>query len=138
MNEPQFSNMSLPKIALTCLSCAKQRRMRPATVDVKVHTINIKSTELATLSESFRQKLAERDLTIKQPAGQLYDLLIKPAQAQLRAVKKLCIVPDGALWNVPFQALHHGGRGYLLEQYALVLRAVLERFTRDGKARQTR
>lgn len=88
-------------------------------VAVKVHTINIKSTELATLSESFRQKLATRDLTIKQPAGQLYDLLIKPAQAQLRGVRKLCIVPDGALWNVPFQALHHSERGYLLEQHAL-------------------
>jgi CHAT domain-containing protein len=90
-----------------------------AVTNVTVHTINIKSAELATLAEAFRQKLAERDLTIKQPAGRLYDLLIKPAEEQLRGARKLCIVPDGALWNVPFQALHQSERGYLLEQFAI-------------------
>ncbi|HEU4795025.1 MAG TPA: CHAT domain-containing protein, partial [Pyrinomonadaceae bacterium] len=94
-------------------------KKRPDVTVVTVHTINIKSAELAVLAESFRQKLAERDLLIKQPARQLYDLLIKPAEEQLQAVKKICIVPDGALWNVPFQALHPGEQGYLLEQYAL-------------------
>jgi CHAT domain-containing protein len=92
---------------------------RGVVTDVTVHTIEIKSAELARLAESFRQKLAERDLTIKQPAGRLYDLLIKPAEERLRGAKKLCIVPDGALWNVPFQALHQVERGYLLEQYAV-------------------
>jgi CHAT domain-containing protein/Tfp pilus assembly protein PilF/ketosteroid isomerase-like protein len=84
-----------------------------------VHTLNIKSSELAVMAESFRQGVAERDLTVKQPARQLYDLLIKPVEGELRSVRKLCIVPDGALWNLPFQALHQGERGYLLEQYAL-------------------
>jgi CHAT domain-containing protein/Tfp pilus assembly protein PilF/ketosteroid isomerase-like protein len=84
-----------------------------------VHTLNIKSSELVVMAESFRQGVAERDLTVKQPARQLYNLLIKPAEEELRSVRKLCIVPDGALWNVPFQALHQGERGYLLEQYAL-------------------
>jgi len=84
-----------------------------------VHTLNIKSSELAVMAESFRQGVAERDLTVKQPARQLYDLLIKPAEEELRSVRRLCIVPDGPLWNVPFQALHQGERGYLLEQYAL-------------------
>ncbi len=83
-----------------------------------VHTLNIKSTELSTMAESFRRSVAERDLTVKQPARRLYDLLIKPAEPQLRGVRKLRIVPDGTLWNVPFQALHQG-RGYLLEQYAV-------------------
>jgi CHAT domain-containing protein len=86
---------------------------------IAVHALNVKGTELAQMAESFRQKVAERDLTIKQPAQRLYDLLIKPAEAQLRGVRKLRIVPDGALWNVPFQALHQNERGYLLEQYAV-------------------
>jgi len=86
---------------------------------ITVHTLNVKGTELAQMAESFRQKVAERDLTVKQPAQRLYDLLIKPAEAQLRGVRKLRIVPDGALWNVPFQALHQGERGYVLEQYAV-------------------
>ncbi len=86
---------------------------------IAVHTLNVKGTELAQMAESFREKVAERDLTIKQPAQRLYDLLIKPAEAQLRGVRRLRIVPDGVLWNVPFQALHQGQRGYLLEQYAV-------------------
>ncbi len=83
-----------------------------------VHTINIKSSELAAMADSFRQRVAARDLAIKRPARQLYDLLIKPAEGQLAGVRKLCIVPDGALWNVPFQALHVE-KGYLLEEYAV-------------------
>jgi tetratricopeptide (TPR) repeat protein len=92
-----------------------------AAVQLTVHALNIKSSELAATTESFRQRVAERDLTIKQPARQLYDLLIKPAEGELRNVRKLCIVPDGALWNVPFQALHEGEKGYLLEQYAIFM-----------------
>ena len=72
------------------------------------------------MAESFRQRVAAGDLTVKQPARQLYDLLIKPAEGELRNVRKLCIVPDGALWNVPFQALNQGEKGYLLEQYAVL------------------
>ena len=87
-------------------------------VGLTVHTLDVKSSELATMAESFRRRVADRDLTIKQPARQLFDLLLKPAAEQLRGVRKLCVVPDGALWNVPFQALH-GERGYLLEHYAL-------------------
>ena len=87
--------------------------------ELTVHTLNVKSTELAQTAESFLKQVAERDLTVKQPARRLYDLLIKPAEAQLRGVRKLRIVPDGALWNVPFQALHQGARGYLMEQYAV-------------------
>lgn len=90
-----------------------------APVELTVHTINIKSKELSELSEAFRQNVAERNLTVKTPARKLYDLLIKPAEEQLRDVRRICIVPDGALWNLPFQALHHGTSGYLLEQYAL-------------------
>src|SRR5215213_4607001 len=93
--------------------------LRKAT-GLTVHTLNIKSTELTTMAESFLRSVAERDLTVKQPARRLYDLLIKPAEGQLRGVHKLRIVPDGTLWNVPFQALHQGPRGYLLEQYAVV------------------
>jgi CHAT domain-containing protein/Tfp pilus assembly protein PilF len=95
------------------------RKGSKAAVEVTVHTLNVKSTELAQMAESFRQRVAERDLTVKQPAQRLYDLLIKPAEGQLGTVRKLYIVPDGTLWNVPFQALHQGRQGYLLEQYAV-------------------
>jgi CHAT domain-containing protein/uncharacterized protein HemY len=86
---------------------------------LQVYTLNVRGTELAELAHTFRRRVAERDLAVNQPAGRLYELLIKPAERQLQGVRKLCIVPDGALWELPFQALHAGARGYLLEQYAV-------------------
>lgn len=108
------------KSYLFVLRKATQTNVRDkAPVELTVHTINIKGKELSELSEAFNQNVAERNLTVKTPARKLYDLLVKPAEEQLRDVRRLCIVPDGALWNLPFQALHQGARGYLLEQYAL-------------------
>jgi CHAT domain-containing protein/Tfp pilus assembly protein PilF len=116
-----------------------------APVELKVYTIDIKSKTLSEMAEAFRQNVAERNLTVKTPAGKLYELLIKPAEGQLQQVRRLCIVPDGALWNLPFQALHQGERGYLLEQYALfyapslsVLREMGKRATALGAAHQLR
>ena len=40
-------------------------------------------------------------MTVKKPARQLYDLLIQPAEKELRNVRRLCIVPDGALEQIP-------------------------------------
>lgn len=95
----------------------KQGNGQPVTL--KVYPLNLKAQELTKLSESFRQRVAARDLTIKTPARQLYDLLVKPAEQQLQGVSKLVIVPDGSLWELPFQALYRGQKGYLLEDYAL-------------------
>jgi CHAT domain-containing protein len=109
--------------------------------ELTVHTLNIKSAELAQMAESFLQRVAERDLTVKQPAKRLYDLLIRPAEGQLRGVRKLRIVPDGTLWNVPFQALYQDDRGYLLEQYAVAYApslSVLREMGRRADALRTR
>ena len=102
---------------------------------LKVYTLNIRSKELAEMAETFRQKAAERDLTIKSSAQQLYDLLVSPAEGQLQGINKLCIVPDGALWNLPFQALHQGEKGYLLERFSIFYApslSVLREMVRKG------
>ncbi|HEY0547370.1 MAG TPA: CHAT domain-containing protein [Pyrinomonadaceae bacterium] len=88
-------------------------------VTLKVYPLNLKAQELTELSENFRQRVAERDLTVKAPAQRLYDLLIKSAEKQLQGIRKLVIVPDGPLWELPFQALYRGQKGYLLEDYAV-------------------
>jgi CHAT domain-containing protein len=90
-----------------------------AKAQLSVHSINIKSKEVAEMAEGFRSRVASGDLTIKRPAQQLYDLFIKPAEPSLKGVTKLCIVPDGPLWHLPFQALYQSDKGYLLEQYTL-------------------
>ena len=85
---------------------------------VKVFELRVSSEQLAEATESFRQQVAARDLTVKVPARKLYDQLIKPAEKQLQGVNKLIIVPDGSLWDLPFQALYHGNR-YVLDDFAV-------------------
>jgi CHAT domain-containing protein/tetratricopeptide (TPR) repeat protein len=90
-----------------------------APIDLRVYPLDVKSKELGEMTRAFRHQVAERDLRIKQASRPLFDLLVKPAERQLRGVKKLCIVPDGPLWELPFQALWSGEQGYLLERYAV-------------------
>ena len=88
-------------------------------VDMKVYPLAIKQNELAEQAERFRQSLAARDLRFRVPATELYDLLLKPARAELRDKTTLVIVPDGVLWQLPFQALQPAPNHYLLEDYAI-------------------
>ena len=85
----------------------------------KAHKVVIKRKELADQVENFRQQLAKRDLTFKEFAGKLYDLLLKPAERQLNGKRSLVIVPDGPLWELPFQALQNTPQRYLVEDHAI-------------------
>jgi len=87
--------------------------------ELKVYPLQIQQKELAGLAERFRQQLATRDPDFRESAGRLYNLLLAPAQAQLRGKTNLVIVPDGALWGLPFQALQTAERRYLLEDSAV-------------------
>lgn len=55
-------------------------------------------------------------------AQQIYDLLLRPEEAELAAsnIKTLVFVPDGALRDLPMAALHDG-KQYLIEKYSVVL-----------------
>ena len=86
---------------------------------IKVYSLGLKGKDLAEASESFRQKVAARDLSVIEPGRSLYNRLIKPAQKQLQGVRELIIVPDGPLWNLPFQALSSDQDRYLLEDFAV-------------------
>src|SRR5262245_44705257 len=82
--------------------------------------------------------LAKGSPGFRQPARELYDLLLKPAAAQLEGRTSLVIVPDGALWELPFQALQSDQNRYLIEDcviaYAPSLTALREMIKpRDGR-----
>lgn len=91
----------------------------PAAADLKIYPIEIQRKELSARVEGFRRALAERDPAFKEPARKLYDLLLAPARAQLRGCNVLVIVPDDALWELPFQALQSAPDRYLLEESAI-------------------
>jgi CHAT domain-containing protein len=60
--------------------------------------------------------VARRDLGSRAEARRLYDLLVKPAEAALQSKPSLCIIPDGPLWQLPFQSLVDGKGRYVVER----------------------
>lgn len=91
---------------------------KPA-ADVRVYTLPIKRDELRKRTESLRRRLAARDLGYRAAARELYQLLLKPAQAELQGKTNLVIVPDDKLWELPFQALITEGDRYVIERSAV-------------------
>ncbi|HYE76140.1 MAG TPA: CHAT domain-containing tetratricopeptide repeat protein, partial [Blastocatellia bacterium] len=90
-----------------------------ATPELKTYSLPLKRKDLSDRTEKFRKYLAEKDLRYSQPARELYDLLLKPVAAQLQGKTRLVIVPDGPLWELPFQALMNADNRFLIEEYAI-------------------
>lgn len=77
------------------------------------------SDGLAAQIERYRGLLAARDLDYKPAAQALYRRVLGPASALLRRKKRLVIVPDGALWELPFQALVNPAGRHVIEDAAV-------------------
>jgi CHAT domain-containing protein len=60
-----------------------------------------------------------RDLGFRPSAAKLHELLLKPAQIQLRGKTSFVIAPDSNLWDLPFQALLNGSGRYLIEDASI-------------------
>ena len=94
------------------------KAIEPAVV-LTAYPLNIRGSELVGRVAQFQQLLATRDETFHQPARELYDLLMKPAEEQLASKTKLVIIPDGILWRVPFEALQSADDRYLIDRVSL-------------------
>lgn len=104
---------------------------------LRSHTLPVKRTDLKRRVNDFRQLMADRRVEF-QPAGrQLFDLLLGPAQAQLSGKTSLVIIPDDALWELPFQALLTRSNRYLIEESAISYAPSLTGL-REMKARTAR
>jgi CHAT domain-containing protein len=75
--------------------------------------------ELRQRVNKFHSMLAERHPNHRTLSRELYQLLIEPFAKEFQNIKTVCIVPDGLLWTLPFQALTTKRGNYLVEQYAL-------------------
>jgi CHAT domain-containing protein len=87
--------------------------------ELKAYSLPIKPTDLAQKVDQFHQRLADRHPDFARMSRELYATLIEPARSQLNGINTICIVPDGFLWNLPFQALMIGKNHYLIEDLAL-------------------
>jgi CHAT domain-containing protein/uncharacterized protein HemY len=90
-----------------------------AAVEVKVFPLAIKQKDLEERVTQFRKQVAERDQTFAKNAAALFQLLLAPARPLLQGKITLIIVPDGPLWELPFQALQSPENRYLLQDYAV-------------------
>jgi CHAT domain-containing protein len=103
----------------TLLFVLTKNSTSPSNVTLKSYQIKLKRGDLSALVETFRSRLSTNHPGFRQIGMELYDLLIKPAESYIRNSSSICIVPDGALWNLPFQALQTRNDKYLLELYAI-------------------
>jgi CHAT domain-containing protein len=86
---------------------------------LKTHTVEWDRDALGKEVLAFREQLARRDLEYRTVAAALYRKLLGPAAAELRGKSTLVLVPDGVLWNLPFQALVRPDGEHLLERQTL-------------------
>lgn len=80
----------------------------------------VPAAQLRQLVEEVTQPDREADLAV--PLAELYDHLIRPVAGELGAGQPLVLVPEGALFQVPFGALRQRETGrYLLEEHLIAV-----------------
>ena len=85
-----------------------------SSTDITAYSVDV--PQLSTLVSDFRQSLTIIDNDGYQKfSADLYDLLLRPAVAEVSRASGLTIVPHGVLHYVPFAALH-SGEAYLIDQ----------------------
>ncbi|HJQ67833.1 MAG TPA: CHAT domain-containing protein [Blastocatellia bacterium] len=117
---------------------AVTRAAGKADVEVSVYTLPIKRDDLARQIEGFRELLAARDLSFRASAAKLYELLLRPAEAQLRGKTNVVIAPDDKLWDLPFQALPAGDGRFMIESAAISYTPSLTALREMTKRRRNR
>jgi CHAT domain-containing protein len=92
----------------------------PNTIPIS-RTVKITQKELETLVTDFKATLLDKGSEdYKEPATQLYKLLIKPIETELTQAKATTILyaPDGILRYIPIAALYDG-KQWLAEKYRI-------------------
>ena len=82
------------------------------------YEIGIAEKDVRKRTRDFREMITGQR-PFAESARELYDSLLKPAEDQLKGMSRLCVIPDGILWDLPFQALEPKDGHYLLEDYAI-------------------
>jgi CHAT domain-containing protein len=107
--------------------------------NLRVYPLAIRIEDLVGKVNEFHEMLANRNPLYPSAARELYALLLGPAEEQLRDISTICIIPDGVLWNVPFQALIDHSDRFLIEEHALYFApslSVLSEMNRKGATKQ--
>lgn len=77
------------------------------------------AARLSALVVRMREQIQNRDLRLAASARETFDALLGPVAAYLPDGRDLIVVPDGFLWDLPFQALRTPDGRYLIEGHAV-------------------
>ena len=101
-------------------------------------SIPVDAAALGKRATELRREMESHALGFTDDARELYRLLLAPAARVLSGYRSWIVLPDGVLWDVPFQALEDGSGHYVVEgaaiAYAPSLR-VLQETLREARER---
>lgn len=83
---------------------------------IEQYPIDLTVTNAEKLSQTAQNQIMN-GVFFKENAREIYDVLLKPLN--LKDKKHLIIVPDKALWKIPFQSLSQDGKKFLIEDYQI-------------------
>lgn len=112
--------------------------MPPFSPKCRAYSLDISGETLEEKLNDFRVRVAHPEGILQKQARELYDLMMGPAKQQLAGKKTLVIVPDGILWELPFQALKPGADRYLLQDSVIYYAPSFTALQEMRKARNAR
>lgn len=104
-----------PEAAAIASATAPRAEALAAPLDVFAFTVPVTRAQLADQVWRFTEGIAQRADTVTADARALYDLLLAPARERLAGRATLVVVPDDALWTLPFEALMPADDRYLIQ-----------------------
>lgn len=87
--------------------------------ELKFVNLPVNADELRRKVDEFHSAVAERHPNYDSLGRELYRLLLAPVVNEFQDIKTVCIIPDGFLWTLPFQALITPRGNYVVHEYSL-------------------
>lgn len=105
---------------------------------IRVRTLPIGREALEAKVTAYRTQLARRALSQRSTARALDEILLAPVDDVLRSTRIIGIVADGALWQVPFEALVDARGRYRIETHTIFYAPSISIFLEMQTARSRR
>lgn len=89
------------------------------TTSIQATRLAVSAAEVEADAQTLARLIANRSPRYRDAAQRLYAALLAPVESLLEGKKAVCLIPDGALWTVPFHALVSGDGAHLIDRHAV-------------------